>query len=171
MIQSLYHESRLDCRSWINRQTSSSVIDKFDKLKSNYDPCENSFSSITLLWSQNLRLSLSNLIGLLLSIKINRFHLDAYPTLTVDQLSPTSTTRAHWDYVYISIKLQQPHYEQSYHLKSKDHPYNYSIETITDDWVEIQVISRMVTLSTSYSLKLSTLVTQYLYTIDQRLLF
>ena len=46
--------------------------------------------------------SLSNLIGLLLSIKIDRSHLDAHSTLTVDQLSLTSTTKAHWD-TYLCI--------------------------------------------------------------------
>ena len=68
---------------------------RFDQLKSNYDHYENSFSSITLLWPQTLELSLSNPIGLLFSIKIDRFHLDAHLTPTVDQLSPTSTIKAH----------------------------------------------------------------------------
>ena len=61
------------------------------------------------------RHSLSNLIRLLLSIKVDIFHLDAHPTPTVDQLSPTFATRAHWDHIYMSVKLQQPYYEQLYH--------------------------------------------------------
>ena len=113
---------------------------------------ETLFSSITLLWLQTLELSLSNPIGLLLSIKIDRSHLDAHPTPTVNQLSPTSTIRAHWDHVYVSAKLQQSHCEQSYHRRSKNHSQNYSIETITDDQVEMQVISHMIILGTSCSL-------------------
>ena len=100
----------------------------------------------------DLRLSLSNLIGLLFSIKIDRSHLDAHPTPTVDQLSPTSTTRAHWDHIYVSVKLQQSYCEQSYHCSSKDHSHNYSIKIITDDRIKIQVISHMITLSTGCSL-------------------
>ena len=52
----------------------------------------------------------------------------------------------------MSVKLQQSHYEQLYHHRSKDYSHNYSIVTITDDRLEIQVISRMITLNASCSL-------------------
>ena len=42
------------------------------------------------MWPQILRLNFSNLIGLLLSINVDRFHLDVHPILTMDQLSSTS---------------------------------------------------------------------------------
>ena len=41
----------------------------------------------------DLRLSLLNLIGLLFSIKFDRFHLDAHPSPIVDQISLTYTTK------------------------------------------------------------------------------
>ena len=78
-------------------------------------------------------LNLLNFIGLFFSIKIDRFHLDAHSAPTIDQLSPTSTIKIQKDYVFVSVKLQQPHCEQSCHRRSKDHSHNYSIKTITDD--------------------------------------
>ena len=108
---------------------------------------------------QTLGLSLSNLIGLLLSIKIDRSYLDAHSTPIVDQLSPTSTTRIHWDPYLCVSQTSAAHCEQQYHLKLKDQSHNYSIEIITDDRIEIQMISRIVMLSTNCSL--TTICTHY----------
>ena len=63
----------------------------------------------------------------------------------------------------MSIKLQQPYCEQQCHLRSKNQSHNYSIETITNDRVEIQVISRIVMLGSSYSL--TTIHTRHLVSL------
>ena len=143
MIQSIYHESRLDGRSWINHQTSHQSYDRFDQLKSNYDFYRDSFPSIILLWPWILELSLSNVIGLLLSIKVDRSHFDAHPN------SYNRPTIA------------------NIHYKGSLRPMYYSIEIITDDWIEIQMISRMVMLSTSYSL--TTICTRHSVSLHCRL--
>ena len=102
----------------------------------------------------DLWLSLSNFIRPLLSIKVDRFHLDMYPTPIVDQLLSTYTTKnqvVKRSY-FCTIKLQQPHCDQLCYHSLKDHSHNYSIEMITDDWVKIYIFSHMIMLSTSCSL-------------------
>ena len=62
----------------INSQIIDSIISSII-----CDSHENFFLSIILLWPQTLRLNLLNPIGLL-SIKVDRFHLDSHPTPIMD---------------------------------------------------------------------------------------
>ena len=164
MIQSLYRESQLDGRSWINCQTSSSVIDsirsspvvtsiKISFHQSHY--CGHRFLDLASQISQNYS-SLSRSVDPIL-MRTSLLQWTNYRQHLLQKLIET--------HIYVSVKLQQSHCKQQYHLKSKNQSHNYNIETITDDRIKIQVISYMVTLSTSYFL--TTICTRHPISIQQ----
>ena len=53
------------------------------------------------------------------------------------------------------VKLQQPYYEQSRHRKLKDYSHYYSIEYVTNEWMDIHVTTRVGHARYHYSLTIT----------------
>ena len=49
--------------------------------------------------------------------------------------------------MFMCSQTIEPYYEQSRHRRSKNHSHYYSIKKITDEWVDIHMISYIVMLS------------------------